>query len=128
MDELSNKQSDEQQNPQSYQQPQYQQPQQFQEPLQTNQGSGFSIASMVLGIVSIVFSCCLWYIALPCGVVGLVLGVLSLRDKKPGRNTAIAGIVMCIVSLALAVVAIIFAGALSAEMQTILDQMQSQMY
>ena len=33
-------------------------------------GAGLSIASMILGIVSILFSCCFYYIAFPCGLLG----------------------------------------------------------
>ena len=63
---------------------------------------GPAIASMVLGIVSIVF----WYFGIVTGVIGLVLGVTSLKKVQPrgtkrGRGMAIAGIVCSIVALAL---------------------------
>lgn len=125
MDDMQNKQPDEQQEPQLYQQPQ--QYQQNQEPLPVKASAGFSVASMVLGIVAVVMSCCIYYIAFPCGVVGLILGALSLRDKKPGKGMAIAGIVMSIVSLALAVIVIVTAGALTAGMTDWLNEMQGQL-
>ena len=70
-------------------------------------GKGFSIASMVLGIIAIVFSCCNEYIAIPCGVVGLILSIISIRNHHDGRGMATAGMVLCIVSLALAVLLLI---------------------
>ncbi len=56
---------------------------------------GLGIASMVLGIISILFCCCpgFWTIAL--AVIGLVLGVISLCVSGKGRGMAIAGLSMC---------------------------------
>ncbi len=45
---------------------------QYPTPTYPQGGKGFAIASMVLGIVSIVFACCLWYISLVAGIVGLI--------------------------------------------------------
>jgi hypothetical protein len=63
---------------------------------------GPAIASMVLGIVSIVF----WYFGIITGLIGLVMGAKSLKHLQPrgtkrGRGMAIAGIVCSIVALAL---------------------------
>lgn len=66
---------------------------------------GMAIASMVLGIVSLVLGWCLWYISLPCAIVGLVLGVLANKAKKNGMATA--GIVMSIIGIVLSVIWII---------------------
>ncbi len=53
---------------------------------------GFAIASMVVGICSIVFA---WlpYLSLILGLVGLVLGIVSLAKKMGGKGMAIAGVV-----------------------------------
>ena len=67
--------------------------------MQNNGGSGLAIASMVLGIVALVMSCCVYFISIPCAVVGVVLGAVSLAGQKPGKGMAIAGIVCSIVSL-----------------------------
>lgn len=67
--------------------------------MQNNGGSGLAIASMVLGIVALVMSCCFYFISIPCAVVGVVLGAVSLAGQKPGKGMAIAGIVCSIVSL-----------------------------
>lgn len=71
-------------------------------------GKGMAIASMVLGIVSIVMLCCSYWISVPCAVVGLILGII--HNKKNGKNgMAIAGIVCSIVSLVLLVLLLIIA-------------------
>lgn len=51
---------------------------------------GFCIASMVLGIVAMVFFC-LWYISIPCGILALIFGILGVKSTNKGM--AIAGIV-----------------------------------
>ena len=72
---------------------------------------GQAIASMVLGIVSLVF----WCGGLVTGIIGLVLGITSLKSTLPrgpkrGRGMAIAGIACSAVALALwGIVALFFA-------------------
>lgn len=78
-------------------------------------GIGLGVASIVLGILSIVFSCCFYYIAFPCGLVGLILGAVAIKKGNNGKGMAVAGLVLSIISLALAVVTIIIGGALLAE-------------
>lgn len=70
---------------------------------------GFAIASLVLGIVAIV-SGCAWYVAIPCAIVGLILGIMANKVKKTGMATA--GIVLSIIALVLAVLVIAGLGAL----------------
>ena len=48
---------------------------------------GFSIASLVLGIVAIVL-CCLWYISIPCGILAIVFGILGIKSSKKGMSIA----------------------------------------
>ncbi len=50
---------------------------------------GLAIASMVLGIVALVLFC-VWYISIPCAILALVFGIISLKSSK--RGMAIAGI------------------------------------
>lgn len=75
--------------------PQMDYPQQgYQQPMNhSNEGAGLAIASMVLGIVALVFSCCIYYISIPCAIVGLILGGVSLAKKQPGKGMAVAGLV-----------------------------------
>lgn len=61
-------------------------------------GSGIAIASMILGILSIVFSCC-YGIGLILAIIGLILGGVALKQQRPGRGMAIAGVVTSILGL-----------------------------
>ena len=60
-------------------------------------GSGMAVASMVLGIVSLVLLCII--IGGPIGLIGLILGIVVLAKNKPGKGYAIAGVVMCAISV-----------------------------
>ena len=62
-------------------------------------GEGMAIASMILGIVALVVSCCFYYISLPCAIISLVLAAVTLKGNRGGRGMAIAGLVCSIVSL-----------------------------
>jgi hypothetical protein len=86
-------------------------------------GAGLGIASMVLGILSIVFSCCFYYIAFPCGIVGLILGAVSIKKGNAGKGMAITGVVLSIISLALAVVAAIILASAGGSMLEYLEDM-----
>lgn len=54
--------------------------------------SGFAIASMICGIVS-VLCCCLTWVSLVLGVGAVVLGIIALKNKYDGKGMAIAGII-----------------------------------
>ena len=65
---------------------------------QAPERKGFSIASLVLGITSLI----LWLIPLlgfPATITGLVLGILG--RKRGARKMAIAGIILCVITLLL---------------------------
>ncbi len=79
--------------------------------------NGLAVASMVLGIVSLVFCWC-WPVGGTCAIVGLPLGGVALSKIKNGdadprpRGMAIAGLVMCIISIALILIIVVaLAGA-----------------
>ena len=71
------------------------------------ESKGLSIASMVLGIISVVLFC-IWYISIPCAILAIIFGIIGM--KKGGRGMGIAGLVLGIV--ALAILAIIYLLAL----------------
>jgi hypothetical protein len=76
--------------------------------------NSFATAGMVLGIVAVALSC-VWWLALPCAIVGLVLSILGRKKARVigvGSGRATAGLVLCIVALALDVVAAIVWGTL----------------
>lgn len=60
---------------------------------------GLCIASMVLGIVTLVLFC-IWYISIPCGILAIVFGALGVKTIDKGM--AIAGIVTGAIGLFIA--------------------------
>ena len=80
------------------------------------QGSaGMAIASMVLGILSLVLSCCIPYVPFLLALIGVILAGVSLSKKTPGKGMAIAGLVCSIISLIPATLVVLgtFAGLAS---------------
>ncbi len=73
---------------------------------------GLSIASMVLGIVSLVMFC-FWPIALICAIIGLSLGGVAISKinsgsvSADGKGMAIAGVTCSLIGLAISVVLLI---------------------
>lgn len=59
---------------------------------------GMPIASLVLGILSVIFSW-FWYIALPTGILAIIFGAKTI--KKYGSKMGKAGLITGIVGLAL---------------------------
>lgn len=62
--------------------------------------SGMPVASLVLGIISIVLSS-FWYMALPTSILAIVFGVKTI--KKFGSKLGKAGLITGIVGLSLCV-------------------------
>jgi len=62
--------------------------------------SGLGIAGFVLGIISIL-SALFWYIALPTGILAIILGVKSI--KKVGSKLGKTGMILGIIGLSLLV-------------------------
>lgn len=77
----------------------------------TTEKKGFSIASLVLGIVSIVL-CCIWYISIPSAIMAIIFGILG--KKQGGKGMATAGLVLGIIGVALVIIYLLFLGALIA--------------
>lgn len=74
-----------------------------------------AIASLVLGICSIVFAViswgCLWWLSTILGVVGLVLGIIDLKNKKQiGEAPGLAkpGVICSIVGICLSILLLVF--------------------
>jgi len=65
--------------------------------------SGFAVASLVLGIISLLPICC---VNLITAILAFIFGLISLKSSKKGL--AIAGIVLSIIAVLIAVVTIIF--------------------
>jgi len=84
----------------------------YQAPQYSGGGSGLAVASMVLGIISLVLFC-VWYIAIPCAIVGLVLGLIAgakaTRGEASGGGMAKAGIICSIIAIVLAILLVVLA-------------------
>lgn len=97
------------------QQPVYQQPAYPQQP--TVPGKGMGIAGMVLGIVSLALFC-IWYLAIPCAIVGAVLGGMSMSKAKAvgmKSGVGVAGVVCSCISLGVTIIYTIIIAAAVAE-------------
>lgn len=72
----------------------------------TNEGGnkGKSIASMILGIVSILFVC-IWWISIPCAIIAIILGIIGKKDG--GKGMAVTGIVLSAISIGLALLVVL---------------------
>ena len=71
---------------------------------------GFSIAALVLGIISIVL-CCVWYISIPCGILAIIFGIVGIKSSKKGMS--IAGLITGAVGLVISIIifiALVFLG------------------
>ncbi len=68
-------------------------------------GKGLGIASMVVGIISLALFC-IWFIAIPCAIVGAVLGGVAYNKAKQAgtkNKMANAGIVCSAIALAITI-------------------------
>lgn len=85
---------------------------------------GYAVASLVLGIISVVLCCCTW-VGIICGIIGLVLAVVA---KKAGNTESIckAGLILSIIGIALSVILLIisFAVAGTPAYQQFLEKIQ----
>ena len=92
----------------NFQQQQPQQPfqaQQPQQPQQPKKSDGLAIASMILGIVSILFTCC-YGGGLITGIVGLVLGIIA-KSKGQNKGFTLTGIITSAVAIFLGIIVLI---------------------
>lgn len=76
---------------------------------QKDPGHGLAIASLVLGIISLI-SCCCVYLSVVVGVVGVVLAIISKSKSNTGKMETMAkvGMVLSIVGIVLAIGYIVF--------------------
>ncbi len=109
-----------------YQQNPYQQYSQYQQPRKAD--NGMAIASLICGIVAVAIACCGWFITLPVSIVGLVLGILSIRRKTGGRTMAIIGIILCSFGILLGILGLISTIALLSDGNGILNNFFDEFY
>lgn len=70
----------------------------------TRGGAGLAIASMVLGIISLVFGCCFPYVTFFTAVLGVIFAGIALAKHTQGKGMAVAGLVCSIISLVPAII------------------------
>lgn len=91
-------------------------------------GKGLAIASMVLGIVSLVLCVIFMYLpALVCGIVGLILGIMAKKKAKSKMATAgfVCSLIGLIVSAVVWVSCVACASAVSNEVNNSLTEMEN---
>lgn len=91
---------------------------------------GYAIASLVLGIVSIVCCCCGTYVPMILSVLAIVFFFVDKKRNGVANGMAIAGLVCGIFSLLISVTGLIisstdFYNNLMADYQSILDSMMA---
>ncbi|MGL6095156.1 MAG: hypothetical protein ACRC7O_05050 [Fimbriiglobus sp.] len=77
-------------------------------------GSGFAVASLVLGLVGLVLWCCP-PVGVMTGLAGLILGFVGLSSRS--RGSATAGMVLSLAGLILAVALGVIAGVMVVQEQ-----------
>lgn len=88
------------------------------------ESQALAIAGMVLGIISLV-CCCSGYIALVIGIVGFILSLIVLLQKKPGKGMAIAGIICSAIAVIMIVVLTAIGNSVDTnELQKMLEELQ----
>lgn len=82
---------------------------------QTKQANGMAIASLVLGIVSIVISC-IWGFGIITGILAIIFGIISKSRTETGPSqlsgAAIAGIICGAVGIVLSILFFLMAALL----------------
>jgi hypothetical protein len=94
---------------------------------------GMAIGSMVCGIISCVLFCA-WYIAIPCGIVAIILAVLARKQiaagQAEGEGKAKAGLICGIIGIALSAIigiaAIVFVTKFGDKIQQLQQQQMQQ--
>lgn len=71
---------------------------------------GMAVASLILGIVALILSCCLggtWWLDIIIAVAGLVFGIISVHKNSSGKGMAIAGIICSSIAIVMVIVLLI---------------------
>lgn len=67
---------------------------------------GLAVASMIIGIVSIVLSLTI-YFSIPLAIISIILGIIALVKKADGKEKAIAGIICSAVGIILVIIMLV---------------------
>ncbi len=77
------------------------------------ESNGYAIASLILGVVSLVLCCCC-PVSIVTSILAIVFAILS-RQGQPMNGKALGGMICGIVSIAITVVSIVFTVAMYSE-------------
>lgn len=73
-----------------------------------NKSNGMAIASLVCGIVSVVFAFIIWWIGLIAGVLAIIFAVIGRKKAEQGKTgLCTAGLVLGIVGTSLCAVMLV---------------------
>lgn len=90
------------------------------DPYKSRRSDRMATASLVLGIVSLVSSYCL-YLAMPCGALGVILALLSRGGTRRMDNQATVGLVLSACGLGFSVLFTAFSFFITFQMYGGLD-------
>ncbi len=76
------------------------------EPINQPRGKGLAVASMIVGIVSLFFSCCCGMGLIPA-IVSIVLAVVDMLKRKRACGYAVAGLVLGVLSFVLSLLLLV---------------------
>lgn len=86
-----------------YEGPNYQNPGNgYYSPEEPQKGKGMAIASLVLGVLSVISFCCV-YLPIFLGITGVVLGLLSKNGNKKLSTEALIGIILSAVGVVISI-------------------------
>ena len=77
-------------------------------------GNGLAVASLVLGILSIVLIC-VWYISIPASILAIIFGVIGRGRAKAGASgggMATGGLICGVIAVCLVVLLVAFGVAI----------------
>lgn len=68
---------------------------------------GFSVASMICGMISIIL-CCTGILSLPLGAMGILFAVLSHRRGKSMPSMSLTGIILSCIGIVMGLIMLVF--------------------
>lgn len=73
-------------------------------PYADQESTGFAVASLVLGILSVVLFC-IWFVSIPCGILAIIFGTID--RSRSGKGMAIAGLTMGVIGVGITLLIIL---------------------
>lgn len=75
------------------------------------EGDGAAVASLVLGIISLIFFCC-WPISGPLGLIATICGAIGMKSRD-NKGLAVAGLTLGILGMVMAGLTLYFWGSIN---------------